>query len=342
MWSFILGKNSGKLDIRIISEVTTMKRCPECGRLIKIDAQVCDFCGYKYTQTESDITGEPRQTRAQYHEKSRSDADEAESKTSLSFAVTCKKMLEWIHQNSNIALVIWLVLMIFTSIVPELGWTALLLLTGWLFYICRNSNQIKQYTADKNLQKDFESSTNKAEQRAKVVRQKHPKLEERVEKFKANSQKIKKTHGSIYRWGALLTSLLGLILFFAKSGMTGSISRALLQYANNQYASSQMGFAVVIYLVWLYLVLNPIFIAYRLLKGMKQTAFILSLIQTVLLLGLIFYGNKAGTVSVYGQLTKQLIATASAVGTFYYMLIFTSILTTGLCFMNIFSRKNLF
>lgn len=68
-------------------------------------------------------------------------------------------------------------------------------------------------------------------------------------------------------------------------------------------------------------------------------AFVWALIETILLFGLVNYSSRTTAVSTFGSLTKQLISSLTAIAVNYYMLIFTSVLTTALTLMNIIKDK---
>ncbi|APT15216.1 zinc ribbon domain-containing protein [Lactobacillus jensenii] len=320
-----------------------MKRCPNCGHLLKIDESVCTYCGYTFSkeaeQNKAEFTKVKQgMSRSQIQKENSTNLMNTVSK--LPLKEIFQKMLLWIHKNSTIVFVTGLILMVFTSIVPELGWTCLLLLLGWLFWVCKRDTPVKQYTVDKQLTADLNKTGERFGERADRQRERiineHPEVEEKVRKVK--QFRLPKS-ASVYRWGAILTSLISLFIFFSKSENTNSLSRTILTFANNQFSSSQTIFAVLVYIGWVYIVITPFLIIYRLLKNQTVRAFVFALVETILLLGLIIYSSRTTAISTFGSLTKQLISTLTAIAVNYYLLIFTSVLTTVLTLINLIKDK---
>lgn len=323
-----------------------MKRCPSCGHLLKIDEAKCTYCGHIFSketeQNKSEYTENTQgMSRSQLQKENSSSLIQPVSK--LPLKEIFQKMLLWIHKNSTIVFITGLILMVFTSIVPELGWTCLLLLLGWLFWVCKKDIPVKQYTVDKKLTADLNKTGERVGERADRQKERiiseHPEVREKIKKV----QQIKlPKNASVYRWGAIFTSLLSLFIFFSKSENTNSLSRVVLDFANNQFSSSQTIFAMLVYIGWAYIVINPFLIVYRLLKkktSYRIKAFVWALIETILLFGLVNYSSRTTAVSTFGSLTKQLISSLTAIAVNYYMLIFTSVLTTALTLMNIIKDK---
>lgn len=122
-----------------------MKRCPSCGHLLKIDEAKCTYCGHIFSketeQNKAEYTENTQgMSRSQFQKESSSSLIEPVRK--LPLKEIFQKMLLWIHKNSTIVFITGLILMVFTSIVPELGWTCLLLLLGWLFGYEKKGNCI--------------------------------------------------------------------------------------------------------------------------------------------------------------------------------------------------------
>lgn len=103
-------------------------------------------------------------------------------------------------------------------------------------------------------------------------------------------------------------------------------------------------YSIVLYLVWLFLFLFPIFIIYNILKNTRSSqalAFVLSLIETIFLIYLIYKlssSSRAAT-GVMSQLISQLIIYAVSLGASAYFLILSSALTTVLSGYNLFKKK---
>lgn len=124
-----------------------------------------------------------------------------------------------------------------------------------------------------------------------------------------------------------------------------SISNVIFSLAVRLLASGATSvYSIVLYLVWLFLFLFPIFIIYNILKNTRSSqalAFVLSLIETIFLIYLIYKlssSSRAAT-GVMSQLISQLIIYAVSLGASAYFLILSSALTTVLSGYNLFKKK---
>lgn len=152
-----------------------------------------------------------------------------------------------------------------------------------------------------------------------------------------------------------MTALISLIVLFTDSGASVSavsytqkmsISNVIFSLAGRLLSSGSNSFeALILYIVWLLLLLFPIFIIYNILKNTKGSqilSFILSLIETVFLIYIVYKMSSSvrASTGVLAQITSQLISYAVSIGTSAYFLLLASVLTTGLSGFNIFKRQN--
>lgn len=332
-----------------------MTTCPNCGHEITQDDQVCPNCGFNLAKyRETFFTEEKKskaQSRAQYREEFKPKKQNS----------TVQKMIEWVRANATIVFLLGVVLLVIMSFSRPLGWIGFLALMVWLFIVCDRKEKVEQYTADIRLTQKInqvgsdmfnsvESHGEKARQQEKKFEEDHPKVARHVEKIK--SKKVR--HFSYVPLSVVLMAIINLFVLFTGSGASLSnisytehlsISKVILGIAGRALSNQKWVIALILYLVWLFLILFPIYIIYNTLKNTKQsktTAFILALIETAFLIFVVFKmsmpTSSTGT-GIFSQLTSQLLTYAVSIGASAYFLILVNVLTTALSGYNLF-RKN--
>lgn len=341
-----------------------MTTCPNCGKSITETDEVCPNCGFNLKKYRDDFF-----TKQKVHEQ-RSHSEQNSPKSRANYRQefkpqkqnsTVQKMILWIRSNATIVFLLGILLMIIMSFSVSLGWISFLALMIWLYIVCDRSAKIEQYTSDRRLTEkinqigsdtfnSIEDRSEKFRSRNKKFEESHPKLENQVEHVK----KQRKIHFSYTQLSVVLTAFISLVVLFSGSGASVvnniydqkmSISKVLLTFGGRLLSSGQTAvYSLIIYLVWLLLILFPIFIIYNIFKNTKKSqigAFILSLIETVFLLYIVFRmssSTRANT-GVLSALTSQLLTYAVSVGASTYFLILSSVMTTALSLYNMFHKN---
>lgn len=332
-----------------------MNTCPNCGHQLKGDETICPYCSFNLEKYQAEFFTD-RHQRAQKENKKEGERIASRAVYRQEFFprkqnTVMATMISWMRQNATIAFLIAILLLIITSFSASLGWIVFFILLIWLYIVCdRSRGQIKRYTADKRLTEKvnqigsnfFNSVADKEEKiksRHKNFSEKHPQLSEKSRQREDD----KTSHIGYIRLSAIVTSLLSLIVLFtgsgasvseAMSGRTITISRVLLGLANRLLSTNSMQ-ALLLYLIWLLLILLPVFIIINLLKKQRKNevlALILSLIENIALAYFVvkmINGTHPGS-GIFSQITSQLFAYVVSIGTSTYFLLLTSVLTTAL------------
>lgn len=343
-----------------------MTTCPNCGQAIDPSDDVCPNCGFnlkkyrddfftdqhKQAKYEQPDEGEKIASRAAYREEFYPDKQNS----------TVQRMIAWVRKNATLVFLLGIFLLIVMSFSRALGWVGFFALMVWLFIVCDHKEKIEQYTVDKRLTEKInqvgsnvfnrvDEHGDKVKTRGKEFAQKHPRVENQVKEI----QKQRKHRYSYVQLSVIMTALISLIVLFTDSGASVSavsytqkmsISNVIFSLAGRLLSSGSNSFeALILYIVWLLLLLFPIFIIYNILKNTKGSqilSFILSLIETVFLIYIVYKMSSSvrASTGVLAQITSQLISYAVSIGTSAYFLLLASVLTTGLSGFNIFKRQN--
>ncbi|PEG81143.1 MULTISPECIES: zinc ribbon domain-containing protein [unclassified Lactobacillus] len=342
-----------------------MTTCPNCGQAINEKDNICPNCGFnlkKYrdnfftdqhikTKYESDDEGQQIISRAAYR------AEFYPEKQNT----TVQRMIAWVRKNATIVFLLGVFLLILMSFSRATGWISFLVLMIWLYIVCDRQEKIERYTVDKrltekinqvgsNLFNRVDEHEDKIKAKNTSFTQKHPRIENQVHKIKNHSR----NRYNYVQLSVILTALISLIVLFTDSGAAVSavgytqrmsISNVIFSLAGRLLSSGSSSiYSIVLYLVWLFLFLFPIFVIYNVLKNTRSSqilAFSLSLIETIFLIYLIYKlssSTRAAT-GVMSQLTSQLITYAVSLGASTYFLILSSFLTTALSGYNLIDKK---
>lgn len=330
-----------------------MTTCPNCGQKISQEDQVCPNCGFdlaKYRETFFNTDKKSIiQSRAQYRE---------EFKPKKQNSVV-QKMIAWVRANATIVFLLGVVLLIIMSFSRPLGWISFLILMICLFIVCDRKEKIEQYTADVRLTQKInqvgsdmfntvENQSQKAKLKEKQFEEDHPKVARHIEK--AQGKRIR--HFSYAPISIILMAIISLFILFTGSGASLSnisytehlsISKVLLGVAGRSLSNQNWAVAIALYLMWLLLVLAPIYIIYNTLKNTKSSktkVFLLAIIEAIFLIFVVFKLSKpiSGGSDIFSQLTSQLVTYAVSISTSVYFLILVNILITILSAYNLFRK----
>lgn len=326
-----------------------MNNCPNCGHPISSEETICPNCGIDLTQFRNVKPKTP--SRAAYREEFRPKKQNS----------VVQKMIAWIRANATIVYLLGVFLLIVMSFSRSLGWILFLVLMIWLFIVCDRAEKIEQYTSDRRL---TEKINQIGSDTFNSIDDHRAKIRTRSEKFTANHPKVnnqvqaaKKRHRTKFTYiqlSVVLTALISLIVLFSGSGASVvndlydqkmSISKVLLTFGNRLLASQQtVGYAALVYLIWILLIIFPILIIYHIFKNTRKSqavAFILSLIETVFIIYIIFKmtSTSRANTGMFSELTSQLLTYAVSVGASTYFLIISSTMTTVLSGYNLFRKK---
>lgn len=341
-----------------------MTTCPNCGQPINDNDDICPNCGFNLKKYRDDFFTDQHQ-KAKYEQPDEASKIASRAAYREEFYpekqnTIVQKMIAWIRSNATIVFLLGVLLLIIMSFSRSLGWIIFLLLMVWLFITCDRADKVERYTADlrltqkinqvgSNMFNSVAESNQKIRSRGKKFENDHPRVGDHVEQAR---QRHSKSHWrySYIQLSVILTAFISLIVLFSNSGASVasiaytermSVSKVLLSLANRLLASGQTSvWALMIYLIWLLLILIPVFIIYNIFKNTKASqwgAFILSLIETIFLVYLIFRLStvERANTGVLRQLTSQLITYATSVGASTYFLILASLMTTGLSIFNL-------
>lgn len=344
-----------------------MTNCPNCNHPISEDDDICPNCGFNLKKYRDDFFTDQHK-KAKYEKAS--DAGKIANRMAYRREffperqnTTVQKMITWIRSNATIVFLLGILLLVFMSFSRSLGWISFLLLLVWLFIVCDRAEKVEQYTVDRRLTEKinqigsnmFNSVADRHEKirsRNKRFEEKHGHISKRGEKAK---DKRRGLHYSYIQLSIVLTAFVSLIVLFSGSGASVmdtlytermSISRVLLNLGSRLLsAGNTSAYGILVYLIWLFLILFPIIIIYNVFKDTKKSqllAFILSLLETVFLIYLIFRMStvERANTGILKHVTSQLMNYAISVGASTYLLILASALTTGLCAYNLLRKDH--
>src|SRR5699024_7520483 len=221
---------------------------------------------------------------------------------------TVQRMIAWVRKNATIVFLLGVFLLVLMSFSRAAGWISFLVLMIWLYIVCDRQEKIEQYTADKRLTQKINQMGSKVfnrvdkredqiKKRNAVFAQNHPRVENQVREIKKQRQ----NRFNYVQLSVILTALISLIVLFTDSGAAVSavsytqkmsISNVIFSLAGRLLSSGATSvYSIVLYLVWLFLFLFPIFIIYNVLKNTRASqvlAFVLLLIETIFLIYLIY------------------------------------------------------
>ena len=336
-----------------------MTTCPNCGRPIN-DADVtcpnCHFDLQKYRETFF----------TDQHQKANYEDEEAGKKIASRKAYrqefypkkqnsVIERMLQWIHVNSMIVFLLGIALLILMSFSRSFGWICFFALLVWLYFVCSRQEKIDRYTVDERLtQKINQLGSNMfndvAESKEKVKSK--SRLAQKGIKYKENVQ-VKK-HFTYVQLLVVLVAVINLIVLFTGSGASVldvtygqkmSITRVVFGLAGRLFSSNATLLSgVLLCVIWLIIVLIPLFIIYHTLRDSKKSraiAFLLSLVETVFLIYIIYRMSNSSLSNrgILHSITSQLLLYAVSIGASTYFLILASVMTTGLTGYNLFRHR---
>ena len=336
-----------------------MTTCPNCGRPITDVDVTCPNCHFdlqKYRETfftdqhekahfEDEKTAKKIASRKVYRQEFYPEKQNS----------VIERMLQWIHVNSMIVFLLGIALLIIMSFSRSFGWICFFALLVWLYFVCSRAEKIERYTVDLRLtqkvnQLGSNMFNNVAESKEKVKAK--SRLAQKGNRHKENIQVNK--HFTLVQLLVVLLAVINLIVLFTGSGASVldmtygqkmSITRVTFGLAGRLFSSNATLLSgVVLCVIWLVMVLIPLFIIYNTMRDTKKNrtiAFILSLIETVFLIYLI-YRMSNSTLSNRGilhSITSQLLLYAVSIGASTYFLILASVMTTGLTGYNLLRHR---
>lgn len=337
--------------------------CPNCGAKISTKEEICPNCQFNIKKYREEFFTDQ-------HQKAKFEGADEGAKIASRAAyrkeffpdkenTTIQKMIAWVHKNATIVFLLGIFLLLIMSFSRPLAWIIFLGLMVWLIVVCDKAEKIEAYTVEirlteelnklgSNLFNSVENQSHKIKHRSQKFEKKHPKVESRVSEVKASR------HFTYIQLSVVLTAFISLLVLFTGSGAAVSsalypqkmsISRVLLSFASRLLASGQTtAYALIMYLIWLLLIAFPVVIIYQTFKNTRKSqifAFILSLIETLFLIYVVFRMSSAARANtgIFSRLTSQLMTYAISVGTSTYFLILASIMTTCLSCYSLFTKK---
>ena len=348
-----------------------MKKCPNCGQALTGQEKTCPNCGFNVEKYRRDyFTEEAVAENVERSEVNREEADrslEKEPADKLSRSAyrqkqeqnaftgnpTVEKMIQWMRDNTTIAFLVGVGLLIIMSFSRSLGWTAFAVSMALLIWTGHRDSQ-GEYTADRNLTEYIRQSASKVfnafdekeieiEEKNEDFSQAHPKFEAKVEKVKKKTKKSR--NFGIIQFSILLTSLITLVLLFLGTGFVTSSSKltvasVFFEVANRQIAAGKIVPALILYLFLAIFLLLPVFIMLAVSQNTRVSrvrAFALSLVESLVLIYLFYQlAQTTSAASYLSQAVSSLKSYAVAIGISGYLLILVSCLTTVLAGINMF------
>ena len=336
-----------------------MTTCPNCGRPVSDEDVTCPNCQFdlqKYRETfftdqhqqanfEDEETGKKIASRKVYRQEFYPEKQNS----------VIERMLQWIHVNSMIVFLLGIALLILMSFSRSFGWICFFALLVWLYFVCSRQEKIDRYTADERLtQKINQLGSNMfndvAESKEKVKAKSRLAQRSSAEKTAIN----KKKHFSYVQLLVLLMAVINLIVLFTGSGASVldvtygqkmSITRVTFGLAGRLFSSNATLLSgIVLCVIWLIIVLIPLFIIYHTMRDTKKSraiAFLLSLVETVFLIYIIYRMSNSSLSNrgILHSITSQLLLYAVSIGASTYFLILASVMTTGLTGYNLFCHR---
>ena len=336
-----------------------MTTCPNCGRPITDEDVTCPNCHFdlqKYRETfftdqhqkanfEDEETGQKIASRKVYRQEFYPEKQNS----------VIERMLQWIHVNSMIAFLLGIVLLILMSFSRSFGWICFFALLVWLYFVCSREEKIDRYTVDERLtQKINQIGSNMfndvAESKEKVKAKSRLTQKNSAAKTTVN----KKKHFSYVQLLVVLMAVINLIVLFTGSGASVldvtygqkmSITGVIFRLAGRLFSSNATLLSgVLLCIIWLIIVLIPLFIIYHTMRDTKKSriiAFLLSLIETIFLIYVIYRMSNTSLSNrgILHSITSQLLLYAVSVGASTYFLILANVMTTGLTGYNLFRHR---
>lgn len=343
-----------------------MKKCPNCGQALTGQEKTCPNCGFNVEKYRRDyFTEEAVEENVERREADRTLEKEPADKLSRSAYrqkqeqnaftgnPTVEKMIQWMRDNTTIAFLVGVGLLIIMSFSRPLGWTAFAVSMALLIWTGHRDSQ-GEYTADRNLTEYIRQSASKVfnafdekeseiEEKNEDFSQAHPKFEAKVEKVKKKTKKSR--NFGIIQFSILLTSLITLVLLFLGTGFVTSSSKltvasVFFEVANRQIAAGKIVPALLLYLFLAIFLLLPVFIMLAVSQNTRVSrvrAFALSLVESLVLIYLFYQlAQTTSAASYLSQAVSSLKSYAVAIGISGYLLILVSCLTTVLAGINMF------
>lgn len=348
-----------------------MKKCPNCGQALTGQEQTCPNCGFNVEKYRRDyFTEKAVEENVERSEVNREEADrtlEKEPADKLSRSayrqkqeqnaftgnLIVEKMIQWMRDNTTIAFLVGVGLLIIMSFSRPLGWTAFAVSMALLIWTGHRDSQ-GEYTADRNLTEYIRNWTSKVfnafddkeseiEEKNEDFSQAHPKFEAKLEKVKKKTKKPR--NFGIIQLSILLTSLITLVLLFLGTGFVTSSSKltvasVFFEVANRQIAAGKIVPALILYLFLAIFLLLPVFIMLAVSQNTRVSrvrAFALSLVESLVLICLFYQlAQTTSATSYLSQAVSSLKSYAVAIGISGYLLILVSCLTTVLAGINMF------
>ncbi|AXI15678.1 hypothetical protein BC336_1630 [Lactobacillus delbrueckii subsp. bulgaricus] len=348
-----------------------MKKCPNCGQALTGQEKACPNCGFNVEKYRRDyFTEEAVEENVEIREAKREEADRSlekepvdklnrsayqqkQERNAFTGNPTAEKMLQWMRDNTTIAFLVGVGLLIIMSFSRPLGWTAFAVSMALLIWTGYRDSQ-GEYTADRNLTEyirnwaskvfnAFDDKESEIEEKNEDFTQAHPKFEAKVEKVKKKTKKPR--NFGIIQLSILLTSLITLVLLFLGTGFVTSSSKltvasVFFEVANWQIAAGKIVPALILYLFLAIFLLLPVFIMLAVSQNTRVSrvrAFALSLVESLVLIYLFFQlAQTTSAASYLSQAVSSLKSYAVAIGISGYLLILVSCLTTVLAGINMF------
>ena len=336
-----------------------MTTCPNCGHPITDEDVTCPNCHFdlqKYRETfftdrhqkanfEDEKTGQKIASRKVYRQEFYPEKQNS----------VIERMLQWIHVNSMIAFLLGIVLLILMSFSRSFGWICFFALLVWLYFVCSREEKIDRYTVDERLtQKINQIGSNMfndvAESKEKVKAKSRLTQRNSAAKTTVN----KKKYFSYVQLLVVLMAVINLIVLFTGSGASVldvtygqkmSITGVIFRLAGRLFSSNATLLSgVLLCIIWLIIVLIPLFIIYHTMRDTKKSriiAFLLSLIETIFLIYVIYRMSNTSLSNrgILHSITSQLLLYAVSVGASTYFLILANVMTTGLTGYNLFRHR---
>lgn len=251
-------------------------------------------------------------------------------------------MVEWIKHNAVLVFVLGIVLMIITSIIAFMGWAVLVCLLMLLYFICANEKIAEEYTVDRKLEEKVDvvgsSLVNSVE---------NSRISNRYRRYRQSTREPR----TWLQWGVIAMALICLVTIFygpfasdALSVVQGHTISNTLLFAFNRF--SALHYRLIAWVMWLFIVAIPITIIIITLKNIKHNrefAFVLSLLETIVLLIWLFelvflnVGIKVGLGTITGSRLYRIQTNIISFGVSAYLLIVASCITSVVTFKSWFS-----
>lgn len=232
--------------------------------------------------------------------------------------------------------------MIITSIIAFMGWAVLVCLLMLLYFTCANEKIAEEYTVDRKLEEKVDvvgsSLVNSVE---------NSRISNRYRRYRQSTREPR----TWLQWGVIAMALICLVTIFygpfasdALSVVQGHTISNTLLFAFNRF--SALHYRLIAWVMWLFIVAIPITIIIITLKNIKHNrefAFVLSLLETIVLLIWLFelvflnVGIKVGLGTITGSRLYRIQTNIISFGVSAYLLIVASCITSVVTFKSWFS-----